>query len=102
MLKPVNELACLQDTVSLLRSPKGAARLSSALARSEGQPVPQRLFGRVQDVKRGVASDHSAWREARTGPEGDGARQVTRGPASGTEFCRAGRDAGGLQQPGPR
>lgn len=39
-LIPADELASLEETAHLLRSPKNAARLLSALARSEGRTTP--------------------------------------------------------------
>ena len=39
-LLPADELASLEETAHLLRSPKNAARLLSALARSEGRTTP--------------------------------------------------------------
>jgi len=39
-LIPADELASLEETAHLLRSPKNAARLLSALARSEGRTSP--------------------------------------------------------------
>lgn len=39
-LIPADELASLEETAHLLRSPKNAARLLSALARSTGRKTP--------------------------------------------------------------
>lgn len=39
-LIPADELASLEETAHLLRSPKNAARLLSALARSTGRTTP--------------------------------------------------------------
>lgn len=39
-LVPADELSSLQETAHLLRSPKNAARLLAALARSQGREVP--------------------------------------------------------------